>query len=81
MSKIEEYVLSNAEVSGQLLTRAQVARELQVSVGTLADWAWKGIGPRYVKFRNIARYPRSELEAWKSKCLTPTWDPATGEGE
>lgn len=55
-----------------LLTPAQVATYLGVTCGTLAQWRWKGIGPRWVKLSRgragRVRYDHAAVIAWKSGC-------------
>lgn len=48
----------------QYLTRAEAAEILRSSTDTLARWAYKGEGPRYVVTRGKALYRRSDIEAW-----------------
>jgi excisionase family DNA binding protein len=57
------------------LTRAEVAERLQLPVGTLADWASKGTGPRYARFGKHVRYRLSDVIAWENGQLT---DQTTG---
>lgn len=47
------------------LTRAQLAERFQLSPITLAQWACAGIGPRFLKFRQVVRYRLSDVEAWE----------------
>ncbi|MDR4485374.1 MAG: hypothetical protein R3B95_19610 [Nitrospirales bacterium] len=49
----------------ELLTPQQVARNIFTTIGTLAKWRLKGIGPRFIKLgpRSIA-YPKAELQSW-----------------
>lgn len=49
------------------LTRAEVAERLQLPVGTLADWASKGSGPRYARFGKHVRYRLSDVTAWEDE--------------
>jgi excisionase family DNA binding protein len=35
-----------------------------ISVRTLDQWAWKGIGPRFVKVGRHRRYRWSDVEKW-----------------
>lgn len=48
----------------QLLTAAEVAAFVQVSVDTLANWRYLGRGPAYVRQGRIVRYPTDALDAW-----------------
>ncbi|MGW3571658.1 helix-turn-helix transcriptional regulator [Streptomyces sp. NPDC000941] len=55
----------------QDLTPRQLAHELGVSVGTLANWRWREEGPRYVKLgsgrSSPVRYRREDVDAWKAR--------------
>lgn len=47
---------------GDLLDETQAAAILGITVSTLRNWRWKGIGPRYQKIGlRLVRYPRTEL--------------------
>lgn len=46
------------------LKPGEVSEEFRVSVNTLADWRYKGVGPRFAKFGKHVRYRRSDLDAW-----------------
>jgi excisionase family DNA binding protein len=49
----------------ELLTRPEAAQVLRVKVGTLGQWAYRGVGPRF--FRpdgGRALYRKSDLDAW-----------------
>lgn len=45
-------------------SRDEVAEYLGVPTSTLAYWATKGIGPRYVKVGRCARYRWSDVDSW-----------------
>ena len=47
------------------LTRVEVGERLKVPVKTLAEWASRGIGPRYTKFGRHCRYRLSDLIVWE----------------
>lgn len=46
------------------LTRAEAAAWTKFSVGTLANWASKGEGPRYFRVAGKTRYRLDDLKAW-----------------
>ncbi|WP_392668636.1 helix-turn-helix transcriptional regulator [Streptomyces sp. LN785] len=52
----------------QWLTRPQLAKELGLSVRTLANWASSGQGPEFVKLTpgrsGRVRYARRTVDAW-----------------
>jgi len=37
---------------------------LDVAEGTLANWRWRGIGPRWIKVGGLVRYRESDVEEW-----------------
>ena len=42
----------------------EVADYLRRSVRTLAQWRWRGIGPRWVRVHERVRYRWSDVDAW-----------------
>ncbi|MFC9631397.1 helix-turn-helix transcriptional regulator [Streptomyces mirabilis] len=52
----------------ELLTPAEIAPIVKLSVTTLKDKRWKGTGPRYIKLSpgrgGRIRYRRSDVLAW-----------------
>lgn len=48
----------------RMATRAEVAEFLQVPIGTLEQWAYRGVGPRYVKAGRHARYFWPDVMGW-----------------
>jgi hypothetical protein len=55
--------LGNAN-QDRLLTEAQAADYLQLSIRTLQAWRVKGAGPLFVKAGRIIRYRRYDLLVW-----------------
>lgn len=51
-------------MNDKLLKPAEVAEYLGVSEPTLADWRYRGKGPRYLICGKHRRYRRSDVEAW-----------------
>jgi predicted site-specific integrase-resolvase len=49
------------------LTPGQVAERYQVSIETLKDWRYRGVGPDYLKAGKSVRYRESALERWERK--------------
>ena len=47
-----------------LLTTQEVAKLLGVTVGTIENWRWNGLGPAYVKFGKAIRYQRQALREY-----------------
>lgn len=44
-----------------LKTTAETAKLLGVKLGTLEQWRWRGVGPKWVKVGRLVRYAESEL--------------------
>lgn len=47
-----------------LMSRADVARLLGVSIRTVAGWAQRGTGPAFRRIGRRAIYRRSDVNAW-----------------
>ncbi len=47
-----------------LATSAEVAEHLGVPLGTLKQWAYRKVGPKYVKVGRHRRYRWSDIEKW-----------------
>lgn len=47
-----------------MLTRRQLAARLNLAEHTLAVWAVKGTGPKFLKVGRAVRYRWSDVEAW-----------------
>jgi len=48
----------------EMMTRPEVAEHLRTPVATLAQWASKGYGPRFIKAGRRTLYRRADLERW-----------------
>ncbi|MFD0003547.1 helix-turn-helix transcriptional regulator [Streptomyces sp. NPDC127178] len=48
----------------RLITRAELAGYLGLPVATLAQWTYRGTGPRSIKVGRHVRYRMSDVEAW-----------------
>ncbi len=48
------------------LTRKQLAERLGIPPKTLAEWASKGIGPRYARFGRHVRYLLRDVLEWET---------------
>jgi len=46
------------------MTRAEVADLYRTPVATLAQWAWRGYGPRHVRVGRRALYRSAEVVGW-----------------
>lgn len=47
-----------------LAVAQQVADFLGTTVDTLANWRYRGVGPRFVKVGGIVRYRWADVHAW-----------------
>lgn len=47
-----------------LATPVEVAQHLQMPEGTLVQWRYRGIGPRYLKVGRHVRYRWSDVSSW-----------------
>jgi hypothetical protein len=52
----------------KLATRAQVAEYLGVPAGSLAQWAYRSVGPAYYVVGRHAMYRWSDVEQWLDTC-------------
>lgn len=51
----------------ELLTRRETAELLRTPVGTLAQWASKNYGPRFIRAGKRTLYPRTEVDRFISE--------------
>lgn len=55
-----------------LLTEAQAAQVLSLSIRTLQSWRGRGSGPQFVRAGRAVRYRRSDIEEWvESNTVSP----------
>lgn len=59
------------------LSRQQLADRYGLPVKTLAQWAYKGTGPRYARMGRHVRYRLSDVLDWESARITGLPDAAT----
>lgn len=52
------------DLTDDLMSRADVARLLGVSIRTVAGWAQRGTGPAFRRIGRRAIYRRSDVNAW-----------------
>lgn len=50
--------------SGILMSRGQVATELNLAHRTLTNWGSLGVGPKFHRVRGRVVYLRADVEAW-----------------
>jgi excisionase family DNA binding protein len=55
---------SDAKPNAELMTVQDVARYLQVPVGTLRNWRVTGDGPPAARIGRHVRYRRADVESW-----------------
>jgi predicted DNA-binding transcriptional regulator AlpA len=57
---------AEVELAGcpEIATPAQVAKLTGTTVGTLASWRWRGMGPAYVRMGRSIRYRREDVAAY-----------------
>ncbi len=55
-----------------LLTEAQVAKTLQVSVKTLQNQRWQKVGIPYLKIGRTVRYRRVDVETFLNQAVVKT---------
>ncbi|CAH0274555.1 hypothetical protein SRABI83_03743 [Arthrobacter sp. Bi83] len=51
-------------MESELLTAAELGTKLHKTAPALAQWRYKGIGPKFVKIGGGVRYRASDVEAW-----------------
>jgi hypothetical protein len=61
------------------LTPDMVAERLHLAKGTLANWRYRGEGPKYTKFGRKVRYLWSDLEDWAKSNEVRTVDQGRGD--
>jgi predicted DNA-binding transcriptional regulator AlpA len=67
------------EQDRRLRTPAETAEQLRVSARTLADWRYRGVGPKHIRIsRRTVAYRQGDIDAWlDARVRTSTSD--TGE--
>jgi hypothetical protein len=58
------YARSQTMDHRRYLKPSAAAEKLGVTIGTLGNWRWKGIGPAYYAVGGLIRYADDELDAW-----------------
>ena len=48
----------------EIMSRPKTAEFLDVTVGTMATWAYRGTGPRYYRVGKHVRYRKADVLAW-----------------
>ena len=52
-------------MNNEYLRPGQAARELNVAVGTLQNWRYQGIGPKFIKHRRSIFYAVKDILEYK----------------
>ena len=64
---------NHTEAPHELLLREEAAALIRRSPAVLANMAYRGVGPTYVKAGRRVLYRRSDLEAWlRANTIEPT---------
>ena len=51
-------------MESELLTAAELAEKLHTTAASLAQWRYKGSGPKFVKIGSGVRNRAADVEAW-----------------
>jgi predicted site-specific integrase-resolvase len=51
----------------QYLSPEQVAERYQLSPGTLKEWRYRGVGPKFVRLGKHVRYPATALAEFEAE--------------
>jgi hypothetical protein len=55
-----------------LLDPNETGRILDLTVGSLANWRHKGIGPKFIRVGGRIKYRREDLASWiEQRCVEP----------
>lgn len=55
---------TTAQETPSLLSPADVEEWIGINRGTLAQWRYKGLGPRFIKTGRRVKYSPEAIEAW-----------------
>lgn len=64
--------MSETPMSEKLLTAKEAAELLNLTTHTLAQYRWKGIGPKFLKLGHLVRYREADLRDWIGQPLVRT---------
>ena len=64
---------------GELLTTEQLADELDMTVPALAQWRYRGMGPRFIKEGRWIRYRQCDVDEWIESRLHDRTDRLAGD--
>jgi excisionase family DNA binding protein len=57
-----------------LMSVKELAELLQVSVKTIYDWRYRGLGPTAIRVGRHVRYEPDEIERWLDLQRSNSWD-------
>jgi excisionase family DNA binding protein len=57
-----------------LVSVKELAELLQVSVKTIYDWRYRGLGPKAIRVGRYVRYEPDEIERWLEFQRMNSWD-------
>ena len=58
-----------------LLSVKEVAELLQVSVRTIYDWRYQGLGPPAIMIGRLVRFEPNEIDRWLASQKGSSWEP------
>jgi excisionase family DNA binding protein len=68
---LEILMATHEHEPGEMLTAAELARELKVSRRTLARWRSEGTGPPFFRVGRSPRYRWGDVQAWIERTRWP----------
>ena len=66
--------INKRAVRQPLMSVRELAELLQVSVKTVYDWRYRGLGPAAIKVGRHVRYEPDEIERWLEIQRMSSWD-------
>jgi len=72
-SKVDSGISKRA-THQQLMSVKELAELLQVSVKTIYDWRYRGLGPTAIRVGRHVRFEPHEIERWLALKRTHSWD-------
>lgn len=60
------------------LTPRQLAERWGLSTGTLANWRYRGQGPRFIRLSNRVLYPVDQIRSFEELASWPSTDSSRG---
>ena len=63
------------------LKPAAAAEKIGITIGTLANWRWRGVGPTYYQVGGLIRYADDEVDAFMAAGRQATPDDVSAKAE